>query len=520
MKRKTFIKYSMCALSGILTATAFSVSSLSFLCFVSLVPLFYTFLNSDKQFFNAKSVFVYNIFYYIPLTFWLFELYPLTAFGIDEIPSFFLLSLGILLIGFMESAFMFIAFLPMNTILKGSFFSKKPVKVVIFSLLYILGENLQEIAGSIAFPWGRLGVILFEFTPFIQSSSLFGTLLLSFIILLINGFLALAVYEFIKNKTRRIFSLSFYGGIALLIFSLNMGFGIIKMTAEKNTETNINIAVVQGNLSSADKWQASIEDTLKLYFNLSENIINSDTDIVVWPETVVPTVINIDILKEIKEFTSKYDVTLITGAFVVVRGSEDYLEYNAMSAIYANGDVSPSYYKQKLVPFGEYIPLPWLFGNLLSGLELNLTAGTESTLIPSLNGKIGGLICYESIFPRIVRRIVNSGAELIILLSNDSWFGTSPAIRQHFGQSVLRAVECGRYFVRAGNTGISAIITPTGETAVTTAPFIPGAFTGSVAFIQKQTLYSVLGDIILIPSYAAFLFGAYMFFTLKLKKKR
>ncbi|MDF2686255.1 MAG: apolipoprotein N-acyltransferase, partial [Clostridia bacterium] len=111
MKRKTILKYLLCALSGFMTAAAFSVINLFYLCFFSLIPLFYVFLNSEKSF-SLKALFIYNFFYYIPLTFWLYELYPLTAFGIDEIPSFIFLSLGILLIGVMQSVLMLIAFIP------------------------------------------------------------------------------------------------------------------------------------------------------------------------------------------------------------------------------------------------------------------------------------------------------------------------------------------------------------------------------------------------------------------------
>jgi apolipoprotein N-acyltransferase len=181
--------------------------------------------------------------------------------------------------------------------------------------------------------------------------------------------------------------------------------------------------------------------------------------------------------------------------------------YNAIVTFYPDGSIGEApYYKRHLVPFGEYLPMADLIKTVLPVLaEMNvfsddLTPGTNSALIETGFGKIGGLVCFDSIYETLALSSVRDGAQLIGLITNDSWYRDSAAVYQHNKHAQLRAVENGRYVARAANTGISSIIKPTGEIVSSLAPLKGGYVTGEVYFYNNLTLYTVIGDIIVLIS--------------------
>jgi apolipoprotein N-acyltransferase len=150
------------------------------------------------------------------------------------------------------------------------------------------------------------------------------------------------------------------------------------------------------------------------------------------------------------------------------------------------------------VPFGEYVPLKRLLffvGPLIEAVS-DFSAGTDPTVFDVGGRRLSVAICYESVYPAVSRAFVARGAELLVTITNDAWFGRSSAAYQHFEQGVLRAVEEGRYFVRAANTGISGAADPYGRVMVRTELFVPTVEAADVRLISTRTVYSRVGDVV------------------------
>ena len=141
--------------------------------------------------------------------------------------------------------------------------------------------------------------------------------------------------------------------------------------------------------------------------------------------------------------------------------------------------------------------------NELTIIGDDLAAGEGAQLIETEYGKIGLIICFDSIYEALSRESAASGAQVLFVSTNDSWFGDSSAVYEHNSHSILRAVENGKYVVRAANTGISSVITPTGEVVSTLDPMVKGYLSEEIVMIPSSTLYSNTGDVIVYISFAA-----------------
>ena len=201
---------------------------------------------------------------------------------------------------------------------------------------------------------------------------------------------------------------------------------------------------------------------------------------------------------------AEYGCTIATG--VLVRDGD--VGRNALLAVYPDGSISERYDKRHLVPFGEYLPFESLLKKLLPFLEdLNLgstqfAAGEDSTVLPLCGIETGALVCYDSIFPPLSADSVKNGAQMLAVVTNDSWFGNSAALSQHMAHSVLRAVENGVCVVRAANTGISCIVGPKGELRAQTEPDTAAVAYADVGAAPRRTLYSYVGDAVLYLAFA------------------
>ena len=181
-----------------------------------------------------------------------------------------------------------------------------------------------------------------------------------------------------------------------------------------------------------------------------------------------------------------------------------------------------TYAKRRLVPFGEFVPMRdficavFPFLDEIAMLESDITAGNDSALFETEYGKVGSLICFDSIYEELARDSVRDGAQLLCISTNDSWFGDSAALYQHNAQAILRSIETGRYTVRAANTGVSSIITNKGEIVDMMPPLTRGYALGTVEFIRKNTLYTNVGNILV---YISIAFTAAIFALYSVKDK-
>ncbi|MBQ7132401.1 MAG: apolipoprotein N-acyltransferase [Oscillospiraceae bacterium] len=504
-KNRNFLKsIGLCALSGVMTSISFSFENLWFLCFFSLMPMFFAFrfyirkLNCRQ---SAVSFFVYGFSLYSTLMLWLLELSPVLEEEMPKSAAYALIMLAIVL------SALFLGIYYSLALIFARVFSKGPlVDCAVFDFLYILGEFFTGLFNPLSFPWARLCVIATPFTAFIQSASLFGGLFVSLIIVLFNCIFCLALCSCRSPK-----KCIAYVSAALLLIGANTLYGVIRLeNAEKPTD-ECNAVIVQGNFSGLSKWRSSREEIISTYISLAEEKIDENTEFVVFPETAVPFRLYQDeaSLLMLTDFASRNNIVLVTGVFYEEEGDV----YNSLVCIEPDGKISEPYHKQVLVPLGEYVPFAdFLMKRWPELFEIigYVKAGDGHGAVSTSRGIIGGVICYESIYPNIVRQSVVKGAQVITLISNDSWFGESPALYQHHAHARLRAVENNRYVLRASSTAISSAIDNHGRIIVTAPELKSAAVKASYQMIPEKTLYTTVGDIVLIPSLIIVFYALYL----------
>jgi apolipoprotein N-acyltransferase len=226
--------------------------------------------------------------------------------------------------------------------------------------------------------------------------------------------------------------------------------------------------------------------------------------LVLWPETPAPFYFEEDsfsraFAQSIARETHSYFLMGIVG---YVPESHREKPLNSTVLLAPDGSVVSQYDKIHLVPFGEYVPLKeWLsFAQKLTAEAGDFVPGSRYVVSPIPGGRMSGVICYEAIFPDLVRRFVREGAEVLVNTSNDGWYGRSAAPDQHFLMARMRAIENARYLLRATNTGITAVVRPDGSVAASLAPDQPGVLTGRWAFERRETFYSRHGDLFAIAA--------------------
>jgi apolipoprotein N-acyltransferase len=319
------------------------------------------------------------------------------------------------------------------------------------------------------FSWLSIASAFGPWPQFIQGAGVLGMYGLGAV------FVSVGIWLF-STKVRRPSILSVFFALAFLAY----GFvGSLYSELHSDTKTSA-VGIVQGNVDQSLKWDENYKsDTVLRYIRLSKEIAEKaeaegkKLDLIVWPETAMPFYVQKPgIFRAMVSQTAKdLGVPIITGspAYSFQPGSKDYDMHNRAWLFNARGEVADYYDKQHLVPFGEYVPYKFIFffvdklvegaGEFAPGLHaepLQIKGEKGDGLAP------GMLICYESIFPELAQKAVESGADILVNISNDAWFGRTAAPMQHLHLTALRAVEQRRWIVRSTNTGISAFIDPGG----------------------------------------------------------
>ncbi len=266
------VSFFLSSISGIILYISFSFNNMWWLAFFAYIPLSYLLLKYE---FKKRTLFInvliFSIFYYAPLVHWL--LYLVNFVANSKAISIISLSIGILLIAFIQSVYIYISLIAFLHLKKGTM-----ADAFILAILLTIAEFFQRITPFLAFPWSQTGVIVTPFTPFIQSASLFGSSFISLLVILINTLFAFCIIN-IKDK-RKVFKSAL---IAVVLLVLNSAYGIIRMTSF-NDSPDIGVLSVQGNFSDLEKWNATKEEMLERYLSLTKENVLDDTMLVVWPE--------------------------------------------------------------------------------------------------------------------------------------------------------------------------------------------------------------------------------------------
>jgi apolipoprotein N-acyltransferase len=285
-------------------------------------------------------------------------------------------------------------------------------------------------------------------------------------------------------------------GLAALLVAGTLTFGAWRL-GEGDPPGEITVAMMQPAIEQPLKWNPEhTVATLGIYGNLTRAAAHEHPALIVWPETASPTVLRRDpgLLQALTELSTTSGVPLLVGT-VDADGAGGKELRNTAFLVTERGIVE-RYDKIHLVPFGEYVPLSGVIGFVRDWAEFisELTPGSRAVVFPGPPAPFGVVICYEGIFPALVRRFVQNGARLLVNMTNDGWFGATSGPFQHLAMYPLRAVEHRTAVVRAANTGISAYIAPSGRIVRTMGLFARGNLIASVPLRTRQTLYTRFGD--------------------------
>jgi len=472
-------------LSGILGFLAFPPFEFSILGWFCLVPLLMAIKNS-----TIKGAFFYSylagVVFFGGLLYWLVNV---------TVPGTVVL---VLLLSTMYGLFGVIT----AHVLKYS------MDLLILPFIWVMTEYIRShfLTG---FPWGLLGYTQYKSINLIQIADIAGTYGLSFLMVAFN----VSVFAMLARRARRIA----YMAVTLFFLVLVSTYGVYR-TDNFFTRGNAKISVIQGNIPQEFKWDPGYaEGIMRVYAGLTEQAAMDDPDLIIWPETSYPYLTDGSegSTGEIKELALKVDSPILAGVVF----EEDGAYYNSAMLFRPRGE-PVVYHKTHLVPFGEYVPLEERLsflrrhinkpiGDFEKGGIYTLFPMERTSYFPYTEGvkarqinfyKCGTLICFEDIFPYITREFVKRGADFMVNITNDAWFGKTAAARQHMQASVFRAVENRVPVVRAANTGISCFIDALGRVSPGVVSegeetFVEGFATGSIDMYPARSYYTLYGDV-------------------------
>ncbi len=345
------------------------------------------------------------------------------------------------------------------------------------------------------FPWVLLGYSQVNLLPVAQVASVIGVYGLSALVASVS---AAAAFSMATASTRQ--RVAALGSVALVILLVAVwGSYRIARGYWTNTGEPLKVGVVQGNVDQEQKWNADRAATIfQDYLRMTRQAIGGGAELVLWPESSTPFFFEEDrpAADRVRTLARQARVSMLFGSDQREGGAVAGY-YNAAFLLRTDGETAGVYRKMHLVPFGEYVPLRRLlfFAAPLVQAVSDFSAGTTAVLLPLESHRISVAICYEIVYPALIRQFVSGGSELLTTITNDAWFGRTSAPYQHFAQASMRAIEQGRYLVRSANTGISGIVDPYGRVQVQTGIFQPDVFVGSVRLLKAPTFYGRTGDV-------------------------
>jgi apolipoprotein N-acyltransferase len=477
-------------LSGAVTALAFPKFSFSVLAWISLVPLFYVLsqCRPKQAFWNGLAA---GVAFYGVLLYWI----PDVPAHYGDLPMWLSITIYLILILFLAGywALFSLSFAVVRQAFPAAAYLLAPFLWVSFeyAMTYVLT----------GFPWGVLGYSQSGDIPFLQLASLTGVYGLSFVLIFLQSAFVLAM----KLRKRA----PFVAAVSLLAIVHAAGWmSLEKVVPSKDSFT---ASVIQGNVSSDIAWDMiSGEETTKIFndhLDLTRQAYDNGARLIIWPEFTVPLCFSCpegiyQLYKgELSRFVRENPCTLLLGTNEMSGPPGSHVYFN--TALCLHPDLSMTQYaKMHLVPFGEYTPYKKIFFFIEKVTRAigDIEPGRKHVLHEHAGLKFGSPICYEIIFPDLVRRFAKKGADFLVTITNDGWYGRTSAPRQHFAMAIFRAVENRRFLLRAATTGVSGIIDPYGRVLAESRLMTRTYLTGTVTPTRKMTFYTKHGDILALAS--------------------
>ena len=490
---KNSIQIILALASAILLILSFPTFSLEFLAWVGLIPLFFV-IENQKPFKAFLIAYLTGVLFFLGTVYWLIHV---------TLPGM------IIVVLYLALYFGFFGLLASH----GFSMPNTSFPVFIPALWVVLEWLRSHFLGG--FGWCLLGHSQSSNLAIIQVADITGAYGVSFLVALVNVVIFLGIKNFMKGN-RALISVA----IPLFLIFICVSYGIFRL---KNifTGESLKIAIVQGNIPQAKKWDFNFrEEILNKYESLTRDSAKEGVDLIIWPETSVPGYLESEsaLLERITSLVKAINTPVLIGSPREDRALKE-VYYNSAILFAGDGRVSDRYDKIHLVPFGEYVPFRKIFSfvdNFAPSPIGDFTSGKDYTvfkffidkkfkdkeLIRRLVKKVrfSCLICFEDIFPDLTRQFVKKGADLLVNITNDAWFGKTSAPYQHAQSSVFRAIENRVNVVRAANTGLSCFINQKGQiigaVEVNGANlFIDGFKMCEITLSETKTFYSTYGDI-------------------------
>ena len=509
--------------SGFLLSAGFPVKDYSLLPWIGLVPLLLLLCNKGPisgflLAFIGGAVFFLNIFDWIL-----------------EVPGYLYLHHGILAVYFGSYFGLFG--------LAVSFISRQRGKIMallVAPCLWVCLEYIRSNLSFLALPWGLLAHSQYTHPIAIQISAITGVYGVSFLIVMVNAAITALVLVFFRTTgitgtslregvpARQAYTLIAISG-SVFAFSLVYGYATVGRGVAGGT---ITVATIQPNIEQGKKWDPKYEKfIMQTLRDLTLEASEQKPALIVWPETATPRSIteNYGLFLQVQETATKAGAPILLGSSerrkYEKKSPHESKYLNSAFFIHPQGAKTKvqKYDKIYLMPFGEYLPnketIPW--ARLRVPNIGGYVPGEEFTTFELGNLRFCTMICWESIFPGLVRPFLQRGADLIINITNEAWFGKSAASYQFLSMNVFRAVEHRVSMVRCANTGISCFIDPYGKVTGRVQKdgedlFVRGFLTREVPIFRERTIYTSLGDaIIYVSAVISFLMLASCFVKVK-----
>ncbi len=396
------------------------------------------------------------------------------------------------------------------------------VAVLLFPFIYLSFEYLHSIT-QVAFPWLTVGYSQCYNLPGIQFASLTGLFGVSLQILIVNSLLTYAIMHWLdgtrQGRTRSVVYVS--TALLFVIVPEIYGLGVLVKAGHSHFENKLRVTIVQPNIDPYAKWEGSPVGILRTYENETYRALHHRADLVVWPETAIPFYILLPQFtfyrNELQTFVDTTGISLLSGVPLAqyyadssrAKPSSHYDEYmheyydayNGAALFLPHSNRYQTYGKIILVPFAERLPyadaLPFLIKPLKWGVGIsNWARGTDTTVFKLTDGNaFSTVICYESVFPGYVRQFAKRGADFLVIITNDGWYGNTSGPYQHAAYAIMRAVENHRSIVRSANTGISEFIDPYGRIIGTPSKYGEVAtMTEDIPIVDRASFYSLHGN--------------------------
>ena len=488
-------KYAGAGVSGLLLTASFPNLGSPLIAWFALVPLMVCLRNSSSLS-SLRWGYVCGMVHFLTLIYWLIPC--LKTYGM--IPLYLSLIILVLFAAYL-SIFIagFAAAVNAASRDAATLFFVAPAFWVAFEYL-----RAHLFTG---FPWELLGYSQFTILPIIQAADLLGVYGVSFLVAMGNATVFL-IFLFVSGRSWNGYMVDkkqivISAACFLAVFAGAWGYGVWRMDRIETAMTAApakRVSVIQGNIGQQMKWDPAFQTaTIDRYIALSRQEAQADPHLIVWPETAMPFYFGYDlpltnrVLKGIQPIRT--DTLISSPGFV---RTDNRVEYRNRAFMLQAGrkKASDIYDKAHLVPFGEYVPLKkWLpfLGKLVEQVG-DFSGGEIGANLQWREHRIGMLICYELTFPYLSRAAARNGADLLINITNDAWYGRTSAPFQHFSMAVFRAVENRRALARAANTGISGFVAPTGKIMAASPIFEEAARTAEIPLMRVSTLYSRFGD--------------------------